>query len=113
MATEVLTINVAADFSRTPGPRHAHEGKFSGELFREQVLRPKFEEAHRAGLRLRIELDGTAGYARSFLEEAFGGLIRTGVRPDALLGAVEIISRDQPQLVAKIERYIRRAAGSD
>jgi hypothetical protein len=110
MAAGILTINVASDFSRTPGPRHPHEGKFSGEAFREELLKPRFEQAARTGQRLRIELDGTAGYARSFLEEAFGGLIRTGVEPDKLLGIVEIVSRDQPHLVGKIERYIHRAA---
>jgi hypothetical protein len=110
MAAGILTINVARDFSRTPGPRHEHEGKFSGERFRESVLKPRFEEATRSGFRLRIELDGTAGYARSFLEEAFGGLVRKGVPPAVLLNSIEIVSLDQPRLIAKIERYILRAA---
>lgn len=113
MAAGILIINVASDFSRTPGPRHAHEGKFSGEQFRKDVLRPRFDEAVGAGSRLRVELDGTAGYARSFLEEAFGGLVREGVQPTTLLAVLEVVSRDQPHLVTKVERYIRRAADNE
>lgn len=111
MAGGLLTINIASDFSRTPGPRHIHEGSFSGQQFRESILKPRYEEAAKKGCLLRVELDGTAGYARSFLEEAFGGLVREGVEPNALLGRLEIVSRDQPHLVAKIERYIRKARG--
>lgn len=65
-------INIAADFSRTPGGRYRTDGPASGEEFRESVLIPALEENNS----IVIELDGTRGYPSSFLEEAFGGLVR-------------------------------------
>jgi hypothetical protein len=67
-------ISAARDFSRTPGPRHARQGNWSGEAFREML-----ERGLRRHQRLLIVLDGTRGYGSSFLDEAFGGLVRGGV----------------------------------
>ena len=33
-------ISIANDYTKTPGGRHVNEGKYSGEDFRETVLRP-------------------------------------------------------------------------
>lgn len=67
------TISIARDFSRNPAGRRRKDGKFSGEVFREDYLVPKLAKG--AG-QLRVILDGTDGYGSSFLEEAFGGLVR-------------------------------------
>ena len=72
-----LTLVVSTNFSPTPGPRKILEGKFSGEEFRESCLEPKLKEAIEKNTKLLIDLDGTAGFGTSFLEEAFGGLIRS------------------------------------
>jgi len=40
-----IKINIARDFSPTPGPRYIHEGNNSGELFRKEILYPKVLEA--------------------------------------------------------------------
>lgn len=68
-------VNVARDFSRTPGGRYYSDGPASGQQFREKVLIPKLEEHQR----VVVELDGTRGFPSSFLEEAFGGLVREKV----------------------------------
>lgn len=71
-------INIARDFSDAPGPRYREQGASSGEALREDVLKPAIEVAIRRNERLVVELDGTQyGYPICFLEEAFGGLVRT------------------------------------
>ena len=72
----VMTYRIADEFSKTPGGRFRKHGPFSGEEFREDVLRDLLGRAIGSGDRLLIVLDGTHGYGSSFLEEAFGGLIR-------------------------------------
>nr|WP_249205781.1 STAS-like domain-containing protein [Burkholderia cenocepacia] len=69
-------ISVASDFSPFAGGRYTSDGPFSGERFREEVLLPHL----RRGETLSIDLDGTLGLGSSFLEEAFGGLVRAGFR---------------------------------
>ncbi len=65
-------VNIAQDFSRTPGGRYRTDGPASGEEFREEFLVP----AMGRDAVLVVELDGARGYPSSFLEEAFGGLVR-------------------------------------
>ena len=69
------TINIAKDFSRTPGTRFKKRSRFSGEQFRDEVLLPALQKDEE----VVVVLDGTAGYSGSFLEEAFGGLVRLRV----------------------------------
>jgi len=70
-----INIDIAKDFSDTPGPRYSKEGDFPGELFRKEVLLPKLKEAIELDVKLIVNLDGTEGYASSFLEESFAGLV--------------------------------------
>ena len=74
----VKTYSIAEDFSKTPGGRFRKHGPYSGEAFREDVLCGLLQNAIEAEDKLIIVLDGTAGYGSSFLEEAFGGLVRLG-----------------------------------
>ncbi|TKT71421.1 DUF4325 domain-containing protein [Afipia massiliensis] len=72
------TLSIATDFSRYPGPRYRRNGEFSGQAFREEKLIPALKEVQASGEVLIVILDDVAGYGSSFLEEAFGGLIREG-----------------------------------
>ena len=72
LRNRVRTINILNEFSRTPGGRYYTDGPASGQKFREEVLIPALAENDH----LTIEMDGTRGYPSSFLEEAFGGLVR-------------------------------------
>ena len=74
-----MTYSFANDFSTTPGGRFRKHGPYSGEEFRDDVLRDLLQAAIEGDDTLFIVLDGTSGYPSSFLEEAFGGLIRLGL----------------------------------
>ena len=56
-----------------------------------------------------IELDGVRGFGSSFLEEAFGGLVRKGYSPESVLSTFTLRSSD-PSLVAEIEDYVQNGA---
>ncbi|KQX35302.1 hypothetical protein ASD04_14770 [Devosia sp. Root436] len=71
-------IIIADDFSRFPGGRYRADGDNSGEEFREDYLVHAIDAARTAGRPVTVVLDGVAGYPASFLEEAFGGLVREG-----------------------------------
>ncbi len=101
----MIEINVARDFSMTPGGRYTKDGAFSGEEFREKFLKPKFEMAIKNSEQLTINLDGGYGYGSSFLEESFGGLARQ--LGDRRLLNIMIISEEEPDLVERINEYIR------
>jgi len=68
----VKEITIGSDYAAIPGGRYVRYGDFSGEHFRDAVLVPALNEFDR----VLVFLDGTKTYMSSFLEEAFGGLIR-------------------------------------
>lgn len=103
-----MILRIAKEFSEVPGPRFQSEGAYSGEQFRDELLQSKFKAAKDAGQRLLIDLDGAAGYATSFLEEAFGGLARK-YSPEKVLDVLQFKSEEEPYLKSDIERYIREA----
>lgn len=70
-----MKISIAKDFSDVPIGRARSDGDYTGEAFREDYLIPQLRKAT-ANDPLIVELDGAEGYPSSFLEEAFGGLVR-------------------------------------
>jgi hypothetical protein len=105
-----MTLNIAKEFSKTPGARYKNQGPFSGQEFRDNWLLPKFM-ALKPGESLKITLDGVIGYATSFLEEAFGGLVRAlpSLKSQDVLDKLEFVSDDDPLLVDDIKAYIKGA----
>jgi len=102
-----MKINIAKDFSDAPGGRNISDGKYSGEKFRKEILEPEFKEGEDD---IVIDLDGTFGYPPSFLEEAFGGLVRIEIYPvDEILKRLKFISNEDPSLPNKIKTYMRNA----
>ena len=99
-----MVINIAMDYTKTPGGRLTKEGAWSGEDFRIKKLEPAYKKAKELGENLTIVLDGGYGYATSFLEEAFGGLARELKDPDIL--NITIVSDEEPVLIKKIRGYI-------
>ncbi|HRB97972.1 MAG TPA: STAS-like domain-containing protein [Nitrosomonas sp.] len=105
-----LILVVSTDFSPTPGPRKKIEGKFSGEVFRESCLEPKLKEAIEKEVKLFIDLDGTAGFGTSFLEEAFGGLIRVNKYSyEKIINHIELKSEEENYLIDDIMWYLKDA----
>jgi hypothetical protein len=99
-----VSINVAKDFSETPGGRYKTDGPFSGEAFKE-ILKPKLEEAISKNVPLEIDLDGGFGYTHCFLDEAFGW-IGNEYQDKPLINSIRIKSEDEPHLIDDIFSYI-------
>jgi hypothetical protein len=95
------TIVIATDFTDAPGARYRKDGPKSGEEFLEDMLRDRFIAARVAGGILFIDLDGTWGYASSFVSGAFGGLAKqfgaTDVREH-----LDFKSDEDPLLIQRI-----------
>lgn len=105
-----MNINICKDYTDTPGGRYIIQGDFSGEDFRNKLLKPKYIEAVEKGEKLKIDLDGGYGYGSSFLEEAFGGLIRElEENYKQALEIIELKSDDEPSLIDDITKYINDA----
>lgn len=105
-----IILNIAKEFSRCPGARYPEEGNYSGQEFREQLLSPKLKEAIESGVHLYVILDGSAGYATSFIEESFGGLVREGTYTlQQILDTIVIVSEEDPSYIDDAKVYMRNA----
>lgn len=101
-----ITINIAEEFTRSPAGRHISDGPFSGEKFRQEFLLPALQN----GSDVEVNLSGTLGFGSSFLEEAFGGLVRyCGLLASDLKKRLNIISPVKTY-EQRIWRYINEAA---
>ena len=98
--------NIARDFSMTPAGRYYADGPDSGERFRDEFLEPPLL----LGETIVIEIDGTGGFSSSFLEEAFGGIVRK-LRLDRYAAFDRIrISGNETSYKQEIAQYLRQAA---
>lgn len=89
-------LRVAERFSPDLGGRYKKDGPYSGEVFRNLHLLPLVERALASGEEVTVDFDGVSGTPTSFLEEAFGGLLRA--RPDWSLPQVKAALRiDAPK----------------
>lgn len=104
MNKSFTVIDIGTDFTRYPAGRFTGDGPFSGEAFREKFLIPILKESGRA----TVKLDGTVGYGSSFLEEAFGGLVRAGYATESVLAAFVFDTKDT-SLKDEIIDYIKHA----
>lgn len=71
-----MSLLRVSDYVKAPGFRLQSDGPNSGEWFRDTILLPALKKAIADHEKLTVQLDGVAGYGSSFLEEAFGGLVR-------------------------------------
>lgn len=87
----MINIDVA-NFSKTPFGRYTTDSDFSAEQFRETVLIPALRSSQ--GESIVVDFSRVAlGVGSSFLEEAFGGLVRKGFNKEDLLDHIQIIDR--------------------
>lgn len=103
-----IEIRVADNFSRTPAGRYRTDGPWSGEAFREDHLAPALGDADQ---KVVVYLDGVEGYGSSFLEEAFGGLVRKVNLGGEMLHEMLKIVTDDDAWKKEIWDYIDQAAG--
>ena len=81
------TIVIAKDFTATPEGGKRKEGPFSGEAFREDYLIPAlFSQPGK----VMVDLSHTTELDPSFLDEAFGGLVRIGISKTVLKERLEL-----------------------
>jgi hypothetical protein len=99
-------------FSPTPFGRYPDDGKFNGTAFRE-ILCKKLNEAKAKKEKLCVDLDNIQfGVGSSFLEEAFGGLVRKGLfSKKELIGTKGLLKIKSQQLfyIEEINQYISEA----
>ena len=103
-----MEIEIVKEFSDTPGGRTIAEGEFSGELFRTQLLIPRYKEAIEKKEMLEIYFDGAFGYPPSFLDESFGGLVKE-LREKNVLNNISIISHDDLTIARRVRGYVADA----
>ena len=85
------------DFTEYPGLRHSSISDDSGEEYYHSTLNHAFKNSYEKKQRLVINMDFTAGYAPSFLDEAFGNLIYDfGL--ETVNNLLEIVSEQEPDL---------------
>lgn len=101
-----ITIDVAAKFSPLPFGRYLSDGSNSGTRFRDMVLEKALTETDEA-----IVLDFSKvriGVGSSFLEEAFGGLVRDGYDAEELKRRIQVTG-GMAAYASQIMRFIERA----
>lgn len=85
-------INIAKDFSPVPIGRYRGDGDKSGEAFRDDILYPKIRAALDKQDSLEVDFTDMYGLSSSFLEEAFGGLVRKhDLSPDDVLRTIKFL----------------------
>ena len=105
----MIKYSISKSYTETPGPRYESEGEFSGENFRKTVLINLVKEAKEKSEKIELNLDGGYGYPTSFLEEAFGGLIRQ-LQDKSLTTMFVFISEEEPALIDEIKSYMIAAS---
>lgn len=94
-------LKVAEDFSRSPSGRYLSDGPNSGERFREELLYPALLIG-----KVEVNLDGVLTLGSSFLDEAFGGLVREKGMSATDLRSKLAIKSELKTYVSKIWSYI-------
>lgn len=110
-----ISISIAEDFYPYPAGRDDDDGPYNGKKFRTEVLLPRLIEAEQRGLKLVVSLDGLKSCGSSFLESAFGGLIRNGDFDHRSIWKNMEIKYDNPILARyarAVEGHVKRAKNS-
>lgn len=100
---EKIFFSVARDYTEYPALRHSTLSEYSGEDFYHSKLNHLFYEALKSEKILVIDLDNTAGYATSFLDEAFGNLV-FDFTVEKVRKHLLIISNQEPHWKEMIEK---------
>jgi len=110
--TKANTLSIAKEFWPFPAGRVEKDGPYNGEKFRKEHLIPALEAAKESNSTLEVSLDGLKSCGSSFLESAFGGLIRYDRYKKSDLKHTLKIVLSNPSLERyklSIERHIDRA----
>ncbi|MBX8825274.1 STAS-like domain-containing protein [Ochrobactrum sp. SFR4] len=113
-----MMIDLANEFGKYPAGRFPTDGSYNGELFREKFLKPylKTITEQSSSEKLIIDIDGVRAFGSSFIEEAFGGLIRAGLYTSLELNRLIEVKCTKPNLLfykEMIQHIISISAKSD
>ena len=103
-----FTIVIGRDFSDTPGGRYPEDGPWNGQKFREKYLIP----ALKSHSKVIVDISGVEGYGSSFLEEVFGGLVRSRLYSKQELESKLVYTTGDPCqecYLGRISSYMREA----
>lgn len=101
----IRTIHLAQEFSPCPAGRFSSDGPYPGAAFRDIFLLPAIQSNEK----VVVDFAGTEMAGSSFLEEAFGGLVRAGL-PEALLQKKLELNSPRPSDLKRVWRYIHEQA---
>lgn len=102
---KVIKFNFIEEYSPYPGGRYIRLGEFSGEDFRETVLREVFKNNDK----IIINASGIkTSFTPSFLDEAFGELADE-YKLEKFNETIELFSDTNPNLKDKMMYYVNRA----
>ena len=90
------------DFTEYPGLRYKSQGDYSGELLYESYLKDLFQQTIENDTILIVNLDGTAGYAASFIDELFGNIVYD-FGMELFNKHLQIVSNEEPEWITMIE----------
>ena len=96
-----IHLSILNDFSEYPKLRYCSLSEDSAEKFYHEKLNAAFEDAYSKKIILVVNIDYTAGYTSSFLDEAFGNLVYDfGL--NLVKDFLKIISEDEPYWIDMI-----------
>lgn len=102
-----IEINIARDFTKSPGARYKSDGKYSGEEFYEDILKPKLSSIWEdPNKKILIDFDGTFGYAYSFISQVFTKVVEDFREKDKIKEKLEFKSDDEPLLINSIRQIM-------
>lgn len=105
-----VTISIADHFSAYPAGRYPEDGEHNATAFRKKWLVPALTD----DAQVEVTFDDVIGLAASFLDEAFGGLIRNEGMSKEFLDSYLHLTTTEPELedyVSLARRYIDEASG--
>ena len=109
-----IKIGVANDFSKYPGARYKTDGDFSGQEFYEVILKPNLSKIWAdSNSAINLNLDGTFGYASSFISEIFTSVVRDFKDKELIKKKIVLTSNDEPLLVRTIQQIIDEAEAGE
>ena len=101
-----IKLKISVDFDDFPITCGKSRLSFDGDRFRDEVLAPSL----RAKSHVTVDLTNSRGAPDFFLEQALGGLVRLGFRPDEIKALVEVKSETDPSTTERAISVIDKAA---
>lgn len=98
-------VVAVVDYTKYLGARYASQGDGSAEIFRKRIV-----AALNISDNVEVDLDGTVGCGLSFIEEVFGGLVRTeGMDKEEILKKISVKSIECPYYIQEALQAIKQA----